>query len=65
MICSCLNPESYDQIKNIVNIILKRRNVNLKLSDIMIPQTDTDEYDETDWKEKFIRSILPEIYRSI
>jgi len=65
MICSCSNPESYEQIKNIVNNMIKRKNLQIQLSDIMIPQTDVDNYDETDWKQRFVRYILPDIYRSI
>ena len=65
MICGCLNPESYEQIKKIVQIVLAKRNIKIELTDIIINQNDKDIYDETDWKQQFMRTILLDIYRTL
>jgi len=66
----CESPESYGIIKKLVQTILRKESKGRKdrqtiiLKDIEV-KIDDDQYDETDWKQRFIRGILPEIYNTI
>jgi hypothetical protein len=59
------SPESYQHIKQIVQIITNRRKLKLKLSDIEVHYIDGLQKKYDDWKQRFVENILAEIYDSL